>query len=84
MNDRNNNVIANYAKINGFWDKIVDLADAGKRIYKSTAPTRLDEFTMSKLKARINQVRNNTKAEGVISSEGALLNGAKVELKPLD
>ncbi len=83
VNDRNNKVVANYAKLNAFWDKLVDIADAGKRIYKSTAPNRLDDFTMSKLKARINQERNNTKFEGVITSAGAPLDGAKLELLPL-
>jgi len=83
VNDRNNKVVSNYAKLNAFWDKLVDIADAGKRIYKSTAPNRLDDFTMSKLKARINQERNNTKFEGVITSASAPLDGAKVELLPL-
>lgn len=48
-------VIANYGKLNLFWDKIADIADAGKRIYKSTAPNRVDDFTLAKLKARIDK-----------------------------
>lgn len=83
VNDRNNKVIANYGKLNAFWDKIMDVIDAGKRIYKSTAPNRLDDFTMSKLKARIRQERNNTRFEGVVTSSGSALKGASVELKPL-
>jgi hypothetical protein len=72
INDRNNKVIANYGKLNAFWDKIVDITDAGKRIYKVTAPNRLDDFTMTKLKARIRQERNNTRFEGVVTSGGTL------------
>lgn len=83
VNERNNKVIANYGKLNLFWDKIADIADAGKRIYKSTAPNRVDDFTLAKLKARIRQERNNTRFEGKISSGGTPLNGAKIELKPL-
>jgi len=83
VNDRNNKVVTNYAKFNTFWDKLVDISDAGKRIYKVTAPNRLDDFTISKLKARINQERNNTKFEGKVTSAGVPLNGAKVELQPL-
>jgi len=83
INDRNNKVIANYGKLNAFWDKIVDVSDAGKRIYKATAPNRLDDFTMTKLKARIRQERNNTRFEGVVSSDGSPLKGARIELKPL-
>ena len=83
VNDRNNKVIANYAKLNAFWDKVMDINDAGKRIYKATAPNRLDDFTMAKLKARIRQERNNTRFEGVVTSGGSALKGASVELKPL-
>ena len=53
------------------------------RIYKATAPNRLDDFTMTKLKARIRQERNNTRFEGVVSSDGSVLKGARIELKPL-
>jgi hypothetical protein len=83
INDRNNKMIANYGKLNAFWDKIMDVADAGKRIYKATAPNRLDDFTMAKLKARIRQERNNTRFEGVVMSGGVALKGASIELKPL-
>jgi len=83
VNERNNKVVANYGKINAFWDKIVDIADAGKRIYKSSAPNKVDDFTMSKLKARIRQERNDTRFEGVVTSGGVPLGGAKIELKPL-
>jgi len=83
VNDRNNKVIANYGKINAFWDKIMDIADAGKRIYKSSAPNKVDDYTMNKLKARIRQERSNTRFEGTVTSNGTPLNGAKIELKPL-
>ena len=84
VNERNNKVIANYGKLNLFWDKIIDISDAGKRIYKATTPNRLDDFTIAKLKARIRQERNNTRFEGVVTSGGTALKGASVELKPLD
>ncbi|MEI7487918.1 MAG: carboxypeptidase-like regulatory domain-containing protein [Chryseobacterium sp.] len=83
INDRNNKVIANYTRINSFWDKLVDISDAGKRIYKSTAPNKVDDYTISKLKARIRQERNNTRFDGNVTSGGAAINGAKIVLKPL-
>ena len=83
INDRNNKVIANYGKLNAFWDKIADIGDAGKRIYKSTAPNKVDDYTMATLKKRIRQERNNTRFEGNITSGGTPLNGARIELKPL-
>lgn len=83
INERNNKVIANYGKLNAFWDKIVDVSDAGKRIYKSTAPNKVDDYTMANLKKRIRQERNNTRFEGTITSNGLPLSGARIELKPL-
>ena len=83
VNERNNKVVSNYGKLNLFWDKIADIADAGKRIYKSTAPNKVDDFTLAKLKSRMRQERNNTRFEGNITSGGSPLNGAKVELIPL-
>lgn len=83
INERNNKVIANYTQINRFWDKLTDIADAGKRIYKSTAPNRLDDFTITKLKKRINQERNNTLFEGTITSDATPLSKAKIILKPI-
>lgn len=84
INDRNNKVIANHGKLNAFWDKINDISDAGKRIYKAADPNRLDDFTMAKLKARIRQERNNTRFEGEVMSDGIAIKGASVELKPLE
>lgn len=69
--------------INTFWDKIVDIGDAGKRIYKTAVPKKVDDFTMSKLKARIRQEQHNTRFEGKATSWGLPLNRAKIELKPL-
>jgi hypothetical protein len=54
--------------INTFWDKIVDIGDAGKRIYKTAVPKKVDDFTMSKLKARIRQEQHNTRFEGKATS----------------
>lgn len=83
MNERNNLVIANYGKLNVFWNRIVDISDAGKRIYKTVAPNKVDDFTMSKLKERVRQERSNTKIMGTVMSGGLPINGAKVELLPL-
>lgn len=83
INERNNKVTSNYIKINAFWDKIVDICDVAKRIYKSNAPNRLDDFTMAKLIKRVNQERSNTTFEGIVSSSNTPINGAKIEMKPL-
>jgi hypothetical protein len=83
INDRNNKVISNYGKINAFWAKLTDICDAGKRIYKSSAPNKVDDFTMAVLKRRVNQERTNTKFMGGITSGTTPLKGAKIEMLPL-
>ena len=83
MNQRNNNVTANYGVLNDFWYLIMDVSDAGRRIYKVVAPNKVDDFTMSTLKDRIRQERNNTKMSGRVMSANAPVNGAKVAMKPL-
>ena len=83
INERNNKVTANYTIINRFWDKIVEIADAGKRIYKSTAPNKVDDYTINTLKKRINQERTNTIFQGTVTTASTPLNKAKIEILPL-
>lgn len=84
LNERNANVVANYAKINALWDKLLDISDAGKRIYKTIAPNRVEDFTMVRLKARMRQERLNTRFEGTVSAVGGrALDDARIEMIPM-
>jgi len=67
INDRNNKVVANYGLINEFWAICTDISDAGKRIYKSIATNKVDDFTIAELKRRIRQEQRKNKFAGVVT-----------------
>lgn len=83
LNDRNNLVTVNVAKINLFWTKIKSIADAGKRVMKITTPNKVNDFTMAELKRRIRQERNNTRLNGMVTAGSVKVKDAKIEMKPL-
>jgi hypothetical protein len=67
INDRNNKVTANHGLINEFWVICTDISDAGKRIYKSIATNKVDDFTIAELKRRIRQEQKKNKFAGVVT-----------------
>jgi len=67
INDRNNKVTANHGLINEFWVILTDISDAGKRIYKSIAKNKVDDFTIAELKRRIRQEQKKNKFTGVVT-----------------
>ena len=83
LNDRNNNVVANHTQINAFWALCTDISDAGKRIYKSTAPNKVDDFSILSLLRRIRQEQKKNKFDGIVSLQGKPLANAKIELIPV-
>lgn len=83
LNDRNNKVTANHGLINDFWALLTDISDAGKRIYKSTAKNKVNDFTIAELVRRIRQEQKKNKFDGIITSEGKVLANAKIELQPV-
>ena len=83
-NERNNLATENYAKFNAFWLRLQDIADAGKRIYRWTAPNRVDDFTISTLIGRMRAERRPTLISGVVEQEAVPVKGAKIILIPKD
>ena len=83
LNDRNNNVVANHTQINAFWALCTDVSDAGKRIYKSTAPNKVDDFSILSLLRRIRQEQKKNKFDGMVFLQGKPLANAKIELIPI-
>lgn len=83
LNDRNNKVVSNHNLINEFWAICTDISDAGKRIYKSTAPQKLGDFAIAELKRRIRNEQKKNKFDGLCSFEGKPLANAKIELIPV-
>jgi len=68
INERNNLVEANYGLFNDFWKICTDVSDAGKRIFKSSAKNKMDDFTVAELKRRIRQEQKKNKITGKITA----------------
>jgi len=67
----------NHAAINGFWLKVTDLCDAGKRIFKPISADKLQQYVVTTL---IGRVRNEVKKNSVT---GMVEPKARIEFKPL-
>jgi len=84
VNERNNKVTANYGLLNAFWkDVIMDISKSGRAIYKTSAPNKVDDYTIAALKRRIRQEQLKQRLFGLITSDGSPLGGAKIAMKPL-
>ncbi len=84
VNERNNKVIANYGLLNEFWENIImDVSKSGRAIFKTSAPNKVDDYTIAALKRRIRQEQLKQKLFGLITSAGSGFGGAKIEMKPL-
>ena len=83
LNDRNNNVVANYGVINDVWTIMTDVSDTGKRIYKTAAKNKVDDFAIAALIRRVRQEQKKNELKGVITSNGTALTGAKVVMAPV-
>ena len=55
VDKRDAKVEENLSPLNELWKIMIEVCDFGKRVYKSTNPAKLDDYTMSSL---INRVRN--------------------------
>ena len=84
INERNNKVTANYGVINDFWAICTDISDAGKRIFKSTATNKVDDFTVEELKRRIRQEQKRNKFLGFTGCGGKTISNAKIEMLPVE
>ena len=83
LNERNNNVAKNYGLINDLWVLLTDISDTGKRIYRTVAPQKVDDFTMAALMRRIRQEQKKNEFKGTVTAAGKALAGAKVALVPV-
>ena len=84
VNERNNKVIANYGLLNAFWEDIImDISKSGRAIYKTSAPNKVDDYTIAALKRRIRQEQLKQRLFGLITSGGSGFGGAKIGMKPL-
>ena len=83
MNERNNNVTANYNLINEFWLTLTDICKTGKAIYKTKKPNKVDDYTITSLKRRMRQEQLKNKMKGTVTADNKLFPNARIELKPI-
>ena len=77
IDDRHKLVSENHVAINNFWDKIVDLCDVGKRLYKAKTNENRPQYVMRTVLGRMRRDAAKTAVTGNV------LPGARLEFKPL-
>lgn len=77
INDRATLVAENHLAINNYWDKLVDICDAGKRIFTSTSDAKRKQYVMSTVLARMRSDALKTSISGLVEPK------SKIEFKPL-
>jgi len=84
IGDRKALVEKNYTSMNALWQILVDICDTGKRLYKSSSPYKLQDYTIKRL---ISLLRNNdkqTKIIGKVTFNAAPAPKAVITLQPID
>lgn len=85
MQEKESLVEDNRELINDFWTEIADLCDIGKRVFKKKDESIADNFTVTKVVASVDRKLKLNGASGLVANEaGEPLNGAKIELLPLE
>ena len=67
----------NHAAINSFWAKLVDVCDAGKRIFKPISEEKKQQYVVSKLLSRMRKDAAKTGITGLVEPK------ARIEFKSL-
>jgi len=74
----------NYTVINDFWAEIRNVCDKGKRVFKSTNPTKVANYTLTKLNAKLNHDLKLNNIHGKVTANDVAVNKVFIELTPLD
>lgn len=74
----------NHIAINDFWASLLDICDKAKRVFKSTDPVKLPDYTMTSLKQKVRKTLQLNGIKGKVQSKGKLIASAVVELLPLE
>lgn len=83
-NQKENLVKDNYVLINSLWADLTDLCDVGKRVFKNTNPKKVKNYTMNNLIGEVRRQVSLNGFKGIVSSQDVNLNGAFIELLPLE
>jgi len=74
----------NHTVINDYWADIKNVCDKGKRVFKTSNPTKVANYTISKLSAKLNRDLKLNDIHGKITAKDVVINKVFVELIPLE
>jgi len=74
----------NHTIINDYWADIRNVCDKGKRVFKESNPTKVANYTMTKLSAKLNHELKLNNIHGKITVKDVVINKVLVELIPLE
>jgi hypothetical protein len=74
----------NYVLINSLWADLTDICDVGKRVFKNTDAIKVKSYTMTNILGEVRRQVNLNGFKGIVSFEDVNLNGASIELLPLE
>ncbi|MDI9363926.1 MAG: carboxypeptidase-like regulatory domain-containing protein [Flavobacterium sp.] len=74
----------NHIAINDFWTSLLDICDKAKRVFKTTDPIKLPDYTITSLKQKVSRTLRLNGIKGKVQSNGKLIASAVVELLPLE
>jgi len=83
-NQKESLVKDNHVLINSLWADLTDLCDVGKRVFKNTDAIKVKGYTMNNLIGEVRRQVSLNGFKGIVSSEDVNLNGASIELLPLE
>lgn len=84
IGDRKALVEKNYASMNALWQILIDICDTGKRLYKTAAPYKLQDYTIKRLIAQLRNNDKQTKIIGKVTFNAAPAPKAVITLQPID
>lgn len=84
ISERKGLVESNYTQMNELWDIILDICDIGKRIYKTTNPAKLPNYTIGKLITRMRNDAKKTMLTGVVTLNDSPAPKAILTVQPID
>lgn len=82
MSDRKALVQQNYSTMNALWAILTDICDTGKRLFKTTDKTKLDDYTITRILTRIRNEQKKTLLNVAVTANGQPAAKAVVTIQP--
>jgi len=74
----------NHTVINDFWAEIRNVCDKGKRVFKVSNPSKVANYTITKLSAKLNHELKLNDIHGKVTANDVAVNKVLIELTPLE